>query len=93
MYILCTICIAYPFWSPCVDNLSPMIHAESQHSFLSSKHAIERPITAPIRVYGIWLSHEHGLATQHLSSTLPGVVDNDATVFTIGDVKSVLGRV
>ena len=68
-----------------------MIQAEPQHSFLSSKHTIQRPVVASISVYGKWLPNQHSLTAQHLSLTRSGIVGHDSTVLAVGHVESVLG--
>ena len=85
--------LAHPFRSPCVDDLPTMIQAESQHSFLSPKHTVQRPVTASIGVYGKRLPNQHRLTAQYLSLTISHVVGDDSTVFTISHVEPVLGGV
>ena len=68
-----------------------MIQAEPQHSFLSPKHTVQRPVVASIGVDGKWLPDQHSLTTQHLPLTRSSIVGHDSAVITIGHVESVPG--
>ena len=81
----------HPFRSPSIDDLSTMIQAEPQHSFLSPKHTVQRPVVASISIYGKRFPDQHSLTAQHLPLTRSSVVGHDSTVLAIGHIESVLG--